>query len=391
MKVLFISNLFPPHFIGGYEIACKDTYQLLNDNKVECKVLTSDFTNNDYLNNKLNISKKSEIDVLRILKLHTDFKSPKNTLNYNLIDKQNARIISEYVELFQPDIIYCWNIYGLGTGFLSNINSKRTVFHIMDLSVLIYQFTFIKWLKSFIFSNRNKTTEFSKYLRNAIFISNFVAEKFSKFQLWNKSVIYPFLEESSSDLIKFEYSTKDIWKCVFIGQIEHHKGVIELCKTLKEINNVFGNQKFQLHIYGASLSGLEDAINNEFDFVSIFKGWPRERIFKKLKTYDIGFFPSVWEEPFGIAQIEMMAIGLPVFSSGRGGSKEVLNINNSIQFSDFNDLKNKLIQFINEYPILAPQIGQNAYMEIKFLHNSERYIKQLLIFFKHVIESEYEN
>ncbi len=31
----------------------------------------------------------------------------------------------------------------------------------------------------------------------------------------------------------------------------------------------------------------------------------------------------------GIAQIELMAIGIPIFSSGREGSKEVLNKYNS--------------------------------------------------------------
>lgn len=45
MKILFVSNLYPPHFIGGYEIACKDTVDVLKNNGHDCFVLTSKFKN----------------------------------------------------------------------------------------------------------------------------------------------------------------------------------------------------------------------------------------------------------------------------------------------------------------------------------------------------------
>ncbi|NHC48153.1 glycosyltransferase family 4 protein [Cytophagaceae bacterium 50A-KIRBA] len=388
MKVLIISNFFPPHFIGGYEIACRDTHQLLLDNNIESKVLTSDYYNKDSFINKLI---ESEKDVLRILKLHSDFKSPKNILDYDFVDRYNEKKISDFVKLYKPDIIYCWNIYGVGTRFLSKININRTIFHIMDLSLFIYEFSFVKWLKSSILSNRNKTTKLARHLKNAIFISNFVSNKFSKYQIRNQTVIYPFLKELPSIYIKKEYSLNDSLYGVYLGQIENHKGIKELCTTLKEINSLYGQNKIQLDIYGASLSGLDNFIKSNFDFVTIFKGLPQEEIFSKLKNYDVGFFPSVWEEPFGIAQIELMAIGVPVFSSGRGGSKEVLNNNNSIEFSDFDHLKNRLIEFINEYPKLGQKIGQNAHREILLRHNSTVYLKQLMIFFQEVIESVYED
>lgn len=29
MKILTVTNYYPPHFLGGYEIACKDTMEFL--------------------------------------------------------------------------------------------------------------------------------------------------------------------------------------------------------------------------------------------------------------------------------------------------------------------------------------------------------------------------
>jgi len=385
MKVLFISNLFPPHFIGGYEIACKDTYELLLENNIESVVLTSDYFNNDSVSIEL---KESEKSVYRILKIHTDYKSFQNTMDYNFVDRYNQIQISDFVKSYNPDIIYCWNIYGLGTRFLTIINKNRIVFHIMDLSLFTYDYSFRKWLKSFLLPNRNRTTRLVKHLKNTIFVSNFVANKFSNYHIPNQTVIYPFLKNMPSDYLKINYNKKAFLNGVYLGQIESQKGILELCVILKEINLMFPNTKIFLDVYyGSSLFDLDNLIKTNFDFITIYKGVPREEIFSKLKDYDLGFFPSIWEEPFGIAQIELMAIGLPVFSSGRGGSKEVLNKYNSFEFRDFDHLKKLILEFFDDDSTLVQKIGQKAQRDILLNHNSDNYLRHLLTFFQKVIIS----
>jgi len=187
----------------------------------------------------------------------------------------------------------------------------------MDLSLFTYDYSFRKWLKSFLLPNRNRTTRLVKHLKNTIFVSNFVANKFSNYHIPNQTVIYPFLKNMPSDYLKINYNKKAFLNGVYLGQIESQKGILELCVILKEINLMFPNTKIFLDVYyWSSLFGLDNFIKTNFDFITIYKGVPREEIFSKLKDYDLGFFPSIWEEPFGIAQIELMAIGLPVFSSG---------------------------------------------------------------------------
>ena len=53
MRILTITNYYPPHFIGGYEIACKETMDFLSDQGHEIVVVTSDYQKSDEQENKV--------------------------------------------------------------------------------------------------------------------------------------------------------------------------------------------------------------------------------------------------------------------------------------------------------------------------------------------------
>src|SRR3954471_8860223 len=44
MKILVINNLYPPHYVGGYELHCEQVTEGLRARGHEIQVLTSDFT-----------------------------------------------------------------------------------------------------------------------------------------------------------------------------------------------------------------------------------------------------------------------------------------------------------------------------------------------------------
>ena len=51
---------------------------------------------------------------------------------------------------------------------------------------------------------------------------------------------------------------------------------------------------------------------------------PRKRLKGFFARHNVLAFPSVFQEPFGISQVEAMAAGLTVVSSGTGGAKEII-------------------------------------------------------------------
>jgi glycogen(starch) synthase len=380
MKVLFVTNLLPPHFIGGYEIACLDTYKLFKNNNVNCILLTSDYVKNNAESQVIEIE-----GVHRVLKMHTDFKFDKNCESYPIVESYNANILSEYCNNYNPDFIYFWNIWGLGTQILNCYDPRKCVYHIMDLSIKQYDQSRLKFLKYIIFKNRPRPINLKHKIKNIIFISEFISNKFKNYYFINKNVIYPFLMKFNTELIKENYiNNSKNFKGVYVGQIEKHKGVPELCSVIYEINSKYSYNIIELDLFGSSLSGLDILLKTKYDFINIIENTSRIKILKQLKNYDFGFFPSIWEEPFGIAQIEMMAAGLPVFTSARGGSKEAVNNNNSLIYSDLTELKNLMLKFINNYTFLASSIGNNARNDILNNFTEDLYFKKIILFFKSI-------
>ena len=51
---------------------------------------------------------------------------------------------------------------------------------------------------------------------------------------------------------------------------------------------------------------------------------PREKLLPLYRAHDVLVFPSIYEEPFGIVQLEAMAAGCVVIGTGTGGSAEIL-------------------------------------------------------------------
>uniref|UniRef100_UPI00404740BB glycosyltransferase n=1 Tax=Algoriphagus sp. TaxID=1872435 RepID=UPI00404740BB len=378
MKVLFVTNLLPPHFIGGYEIACLDTYKLFKKNDVNCILLTSNYVRENVENQYLEFE-----GVHRVLKIHTDFKLDKNCESYSIVESYNAKILSEYCNNYKPDIIYFWNIWGLGTEILNCYDPRKCVYHIMDLSIKQYDYSELKYLKYVLLKNRPRPILLKNKIRNIIFISDFISNRFKNHQFKNQNVIYPFLKKFDSELVKENYlKNSNNFKGVYVGQIEKHKGVVELCSVISDINSKFAFNLIELDLYGSSLSGLDNLLKSKYGFINIIENTSRIQILKQLKNYDFGFFPSIWEEPFGIAQIEMMAAGLPVFTSARGGSKEAVNRYNSIIYSDLTELKNLITNFISNYSNLASSIGKNARNDISNKFSENLYFKKIILFFK---------
>lgn len=379
MKILFISNLLPPFHIGGYEIACFDTFNLLKENNFECALLTS-----DYRFNQENSENEKGQAIYRTLKLHTDFENEVSCLPYSVVASYNNEIVQTFVKEFNPDVVYYWNLWGLGSEIIQRSNPEISVFHIMDFSIFNYDFSYSAYFKYKLLKNRCKPIIIKNYLKRVIFISKFVSERFNGFDLIQSTKIYPFLNNLETYSFKMNYpDLRNKFKAVYLGQIEAHKGIINLCAVIKEINDSFGYIKIHLDIFGASQSGLDKVIISNFNsFVNIIKVLPRKGILNNLKNYDLGFFPSIWEEPFGIAQIEMMAAGLPIISSGMGGSSEMIDTRNSLSYKTKEELKECILELINNYYELAKIIGPNARKKVLDECNTERYLYNIVNFFK---------
>lgn len=115
MKILTLSNLYPPDFIGGYELCCRQMVDGLLRRGHDVRVLTA----------PPRVPCVSPGHVSRHLQLVNCFDrhglvhagAIQRKLRYAraaFANAHNVHLLSETLAAFQPDVVYLWHLYGLG-------------------------------------------------------------------------------------------------------------------------------------------------------------------------------------------------------------------------------------------------------------------------------------
>ena len=97
MRILVISNLYPPAVRGGYEVECAGVVEHLREQGDEVTVLTS----------RLGRTGASEKGVLRLLPFLSQ--TPRGALRAPLASISAARTTRKTIESVRPELIFAWN------------------------------------------------------------------------------------------------------------------------------------------------------------------------------------------------------------------------------------------------------------------------------------------
>lgn len=124
---------------------------------------------------------------------------------------------------------------------------------------------------------------------------------------------------------------KDDFVILFCGRLIQVKGVLELIKSIKEINDdkikllIIGSPNFGAEAnseYAEELKKEAEALKNQI----IFTGYiPNEEIYQYCQIADIQAIPSLWEDAAPLTAIEGMASGLPIIATKSGGMVEYID------------------------------------------------------------------
>ena len=352
MRILVVSNLYPPHYIGGYELGCQQVVEALKQQGHQVKVLTSSY----------GVEKPaSDGETYRWLEIETPWlgQKPKNT-HLAVIQKErvNQAAFNRLCRDFKPDIIYIWNAayISLSVAFLARQMNIPVFYYISDMWLAHWENdTWFGWcakkspraakrafaavLKLALNATGIKTVQGSLNLNHVQFTSLFIKEKTAEA---GKSVADSQVVHWGVDVNRYS-SGKESHpprRLLYVGQTREHKGIytaVEAFKTLKERNE---NLRLTLTVAGGSAVREEDAalqrhvasldLENDIVFTGLI---PRAEIIPLYQTHDILIFPSMFEEPFSITLLEGLSSGLAVVGTTTGGSREILqNGVNSLTF-----------------------------------------------------------
>ncbi|HKP11994.1 MAG TPA: glycosyl transferase family 1, partial [Blastocatellia bacterium] len=103
MRILVVSNFYPPHFIGGYELGCRDIVDALRSRGHDVRVLTSTH-GVDRPEHSGHVCRWLETDLgLKINDPAADWPGVISK------EKINRRAFDHLCQSFTPDVIYVWN------------------------------------------------------------------------------------------------------------------------------------------------------------------------------------------------------------------------------------------------------------------------------------------
>lgn len=146
MKVLIVSNLYPPHHHGGYELRCAQVADHLLANGHEVRVVTSRYR----VGGTTHLAEIGEdvvgkVPVSRFLRHHRLDAQPRGRRLYNLgIVRDQIEDIQRFGQIlddFAPDVVNWWNLEGVTKAIL-RMSADRQVpsVHCIDDGWLINEF-----------------------------------------------------------------------------------------------------------------------------------------------------------------------------------------------------------------------------------------------------------
>ncbi len=352
MNILFISNLYPPNVVGGYERLCFDMASALAAGNHRVSVLTSNYGGR--------VENYSGQDVERSLRLLADGSDIYRSFSASgderkAINAHNTTVLAHKLTDVKPDVLFVWNLFFFDRSLLHAIQTAncRTVFLLTDNWYILFlkpEFWYGYFIKEILSSHSWMPAiraffarlHSSVHLRSlsvncrAIFPSRFMHELYIQAGFrFRGSVVIPHgvklsLHHDSEYRDRLVPVAKSRLQLLFAGRVVEMKGVHTILEALPEIIRALPETDVRLTVLGDCRDGqyvkrLEGMIRrlDLGENVEFLAPIPVADLFGLFQDRDIFLFPSLYE-PFSLTLIHAMAAGIPTVASDAGGNKEVV-------------------------------------------------------------------
>jgi glycogen synthase len=365
MKVLFVTNYYPPHSTGGYDIACHAMATQLMTRGHEIAVVTSRYG--------VPADAASEQGIARALHRPQDSASLMQLVAWESAD---LRFLAEKLGAFPPDVVYAWNLLQLFPSVHRALKDARApvVYNIQDswiprhlqsaeerrnawhapgggLRGLARRATG-RLLQGLGRGERPATVD-DVPLEHVIFCSGYQHEQHLALglPLGEGPVI-----QNGVDLTLFDGQASprshEGLRALFVGRMVPDKGAHVAVEAVRRARA--GGLDVRLTLAGISTFPWEyeenlrrEAARPPLDGAVSFVGAVANRDLPALHAaHDVLVFPSAHLEGLPMTVIEAMASGLPVLGTLTGGTGEALqhDVNGLVfQVGDVEGLKTHLV------------------------------------------------
>jgi len=415
MKILFISNLYPPNTVGGYERLCYRVAEALAGRSHQVSVLTSNYGGKvqSYPNQSIDRSLKilaSDENIYQALNCSQEESSQINLRN---VARFNERVLNE-----EPDILFVWNLYFFDRSLLAAIQGtgRKSVFLLTD-NWLISSLNapFLEWyfaecvlsnspfnnrkfatlkrvLKGFRYRFLSRVNRKAKFpiLGAAIFASNFMKELYTQAGITfsSSTVIYHGVNlidpEDDQYADRLCLLNRRELRLLFAGRVVELKGAHTVIEALPSVIRALPELRVKLTVLGERqdqeyVKRLKELIR-KLDVSAHVEFRPpvsELELFKLFQMHDLYLFPSLYE-PFSLTLIHALYSGIPTIASDAGGNKEIVHSGETgLLFSAGNalELSNAVVKLVRN-PEVRGALSHSA-RKVARNYTFERMVKQI--------------
>jgi glycogen synthase len=325
MNLLMISNVYPPGFVGGYELGALECAQGLLAAGHKINVLTSDYFQDD-------AGELGALNVERSLECHH--------VSHRLSSDQaelavaegfyasyaNIRKIGSAIRRLDPDVVLLWNLMGLGTlgiiEFLQAIGIPivlvlmDNVFSKVDRSTDVFG----KYAAIFgppRFGAATKVIAISDNVMNEVRETlGFTPADVSYVPAWvhaSHTVAEPACREEGASV-----------RFVVCSRVAPHKGVDIIADAAEELVSR-GESAFSIDVYGAGqVAPFLQRVQSKGlgAYIRYLGSKPKAEMLALFPQYDALLFPTWGREPFGFNVSEAAGAGcFSIMTAGIGASE----------------------------------------------------------------------
>jgi len=339
-RILALSNMYPPHSYGGYELSCRDVMDRFRTRGHDVSVLTTTMR----VPGVEDPVGERAAGIWRDLDFYwRDHQLLTPSLARTLaIERANQAALEAALERARPDVVSVWNMGAMSLGLLATLRRRNVP---MVLAVcddwLDYGRRLDRWSERF--AGRPRAAAVVEALTGLpagppedlgsagafCFVTDLTRRRAEAHTPWSypvATVVY-----SGVDTRDFPAATGGPpdrpwrWRLLYVGRLDARKGVETAVRALHLLPG-----EATLDIVGggdtamrarldrvAGRLGLTDRV--AYDFVA------RSALADRYRASDVFLFPSAWDEPFGLVPVEAMACDTPVVATRRGGAAEFLS------------------------------------------------------------------
>lgn len=405
MRLLFLSNYYPPTGHGGYEQWCSEVASALTERGHNVTVLTG------AARHKNAIIPCQGINVHQRLYLEASPGIWETALGFFFRRKDhqqhNLLVLRELIASVQPDVILVWGMWNVPKSVPATAEQLlpgRVVYYLCDywlsLPSAYAQYwqtpsghTMTRWLKTILgkLALRQLARESNPALRldNPLCVSMGLRDRLAEtgVSIGHAKIIYggtqvdQFINLASTR----QWSAIPVqMRALYAGRVTRDKGVHTLIRAMAMLPKSY-MARFSVDIMGSGDLQYIEQLRQQVrelcleETISFLSPVSRSVVPSIMAAHDVLVFPSEWDEPFARTVLEAMAAGLAVVGTTTGGTGEVLKEGETgltFPVGDAQALAHQLQRLIDE-PGLCQRLARQGQRTVQERFTFQRMVDEI--------------